>query len=147
MHDDYCLQCLMIYHISLTHVKRIVLCVNLQTLFISFPITPRSSAGSSGERPRTVLVTTMKASPKLQTHSWRTRCGMNISHTILLYVAITAVVFITLDGFIESSHFSISRNDLPVEDNDFDWTAGKAKKTSLETHYAMVRMSSEFTAP
>jgi hypothetical protein len=72
---------------------------------------------------------------------------MNIGHTILLYVAITAVVFITLDGFIESSHFSISRTNLPVEDDKFDWTAGKAKKTSLETRYAMVCVSSEFTAP
>jgi hypothetical protein len=72
---------------------------------------------------------------------------MNIGHTILLYVAITAVVFITLDGFIESSHFSISRNNLPVEDDDFDWTAGNAKSTSLGTHYAMVCMSSECSTP
>jgi hypothetical protein len=63
---------------------------------------------------------------------------MNIGHTILLYVAITAVVFITLDGFIESSHFNISRNNLSVENDEFDWTAGKAKNTSLETRYAMV---------
>jgi hypothetical protein len=71
---------------------------------------------------------------------------MNVGHTILLYVAVTAVVFIALDGFIESSHFSILRNSLPVEDDDFDWTAGRAKKTSLETHYAMVCVSSDFTA-
>jgi hypothetical protein len=130
----------------LINVKRIVLCVDLQTLFINFLTTLRLFASSSWERSRTVFVATMIASLKSQTQNWRTGCGMNVGHTILLYVAITAVVFIALDGFIESSHFNMLKNNLPIEDDDFDWTAGKAKKTSLETHYAMVCVSSKFTA-
>jgi hypothetical protein len=72
---------------------------------------------------------------------------MNVGHTILFYVAITAAIFIALDGWIESDHFSILRHNVPVEDDDPDWVAGKAKKTSLETYYTMVCESFAFKVP
>jgi hypothetical protein len=73
------------------------------------------SASSSREK---VLISIMKASPKRQTRSWRTSCGMDIGHTILLFVAITAVMFIALDGLIESDQFSILKHNLPTQIDD-----------------------------
>jgi hypothetical protein len=93
------------------------------------------SASSSRER---VLISTMKASPNRQTRSWRTSCGMDIGHTILLYVAITAVMFIALDSLIESDHFSILKHNLPAEIDEFDSATGRHKTPSLETRYAVV---------
>jgi hypothetical protein len=73
---------------------------------------------------------------------------MNVGHTFLLYVAITAVVFIALDGLIESGPFSILEHDLPIEKENFDdWAIGSGKKTSLETRYAMVYVFFGLTVP
>jgi hypothetical protein len=67
------------------------------------------------------------------------KCGMNIGHTILLYVAIAAAMFIALYGLVESDHFNILRDNSPIrDDDDIDWVPESATKTSLETHYAMV---------
>jgi hypothetical protein len=63
---------------------------------------------------------------------------MNVGHTILLYVAVAAAMFIALDGLIEADHFSISKHNLPIKNDDLDWAPGSAKNTSLKTHYAMV---------
>jgi hypothetical protein len=70
---------------------------------------------------------------------------MDFGHTILLYVAITAVMFIALDGLIESDQFSILKHNLPTQIDEFDSATGTHKQSSLETRYAMVRVFFEFT--
>lgn len=70
---------------------------------------------------------------------------MSVGHTILFYVAITAFMFIALDGLVESDHFSIAEHSSPTENDDIDADPENAKKTLLETHYAIVCAFFRFT--
>ena len=69
---------------------------------------------------------------------------MNLGHTILLYVAIAAALFIAFDGLIESYDVGDSKHKLSTDVDGIDRTPGSAKKTSLETQYAMVCASFPF---